>query len=174
MHRSLYVSMAHCPHDHGQVPGSHKDSSAVVMAGTIKDQFLREAGLLPSLSKQAIRLSIGDPQQNAWKETPSLPPLCHTVYARAPGRDGSSEQVVFLPEFCCPARRSCDFPNRDFRCARGRVPFGFSSRYPASRSRCHERVHAFADATCRPRLPLVISFPLHRQAEDAAHAPSSS
>jgi hypothetical protein len=54
MHRSLYVSMAHCPHDRGQVPGSHEDSSAVVMAGTIKDQFLREAGLLPRLLKQPI------------------------------------------------------------------------------------------------------------------------
>ena len=38
----------------GQVPGSHEDSSAVVMGGTIKDQFLREAGLLPRLLKQPI------------------------------------------------------------------------------------------------------------------------
>ena len=54
MHRSFHVSMAHCPHDSGQIPGPGKDSSAVVMASTIKDQFFREAGLLPRLSKQAI------------------------------------------------------------------------------------------------------------------------
>jgi hypothetical protein len=96
-----------------------------------------------------------------------------TVHAKAPRRDGSWEQAVALPKSCYPARRSRDFPYRDFHCACGRVLFGFSSRYPAARSRCHGIVRAFADATRRPRLPLIISFPLHRQAEDAAHAPSS-
>src|SRR5215469_13353729 len=54
MHGSLYVSMTHCAHDSSQVPGSHKDPSAVVMTGTIENQFFRKPGLLPRLSKQAI------------------------------------------------------------------------------------------------------------------------
>src|SRR6266849_9997977 len=54
MHRSLYVPMPHRPHDGSQVPGSHKNPSAVIMPGTIKDQFFRKGGLLPGLSKQAI------------------------------------------------------------------------------------------------------------------------
>jgi hypothetical protein len=105
---------------------------------------------------------------------PSLPSLCHSVYARAPGRDGSSEQVVVLPEFCCPARRSRDVPNRGVRYARVRVPFGFSSRYHASGSRRHGIVHAFADATCRPRLPLESLFCFIVKPKMPGHAPSSS
>jgi len=116
--------------------------SPFFMAGTIKGPVPSGGRLVAAPLETDDRLSIGDPQQDAWTETPSFPPLCHTVYARAPGRDGSSEQVVGLPVFCSPARRSRDFPNRDFRCARGRVPFGFSSRCRASRSRCHERIHS--------------------------------
>src|SRR5215469_9188425 len=54
MHRGFYISMAHCPHDGSQIPGSHKNPSAVIMAGTIKNQFSRKRGLLPCFSKQAI------------------------------------------------------------------------------------------------------------------------
>ena len=170
MHCSLYVSMAHCPHDRSQVPGSHKNPGAVVMAGTIKDQFFRKTGLLPRVPKQSIYGAQVTRSRTLGRKHPAFRPCatpCTQELQDATAHRNKSS------EFCCPARRSRDFPNRDFRCACGRVLFGFSSRYPASRSRCHGIVHAFADATRRPRLPLVISFPLHRQAEDAAHAPSS-
>jgi len=54
MHRSLYVPMPHGLHYGSQIPGSHENPSAVVMAGTVEDQFLGKAGLLSRLSKQAI------------------------------------------------------------------------------------------------------------------------
>jgi len=54
VHRGFYVSMAHRAHDGGQVPGPHKNPSAVVMSGTIKNEFLRKAGLAASRPEQAI------------------------------------------------------------------------------------------------------------------------
>jgi hypothetical protein len=54
MHRSFHVGMAHCSHHRSQVPGTHKNPSAAVLAGTIKDQFFGKTGSLPHLSKQAI------------------------------------------------------------------------------------------------------------------------
>ena len=54
VHRSLHVSMAHCPHDGSQVPGPHENPCTVVMPGTIKNEFLRKAGLVASPPEQAI------------------------------------------------------------------------------------------------------------------------
>ena len=150
MHRSLYVSMAHCPHDGSQVPGSHENPSAVVMAGTIKDQFFRKTGLLPRLSKQVIYGAEVTRRRALGGKNPAFLSLCHTVHVKARRRDDSSEQVVALSESCCPAQRSHDVSNQDCRCACGRAPVRSSSRYLASRSRCRGRVQRFASATCRP------------------------
>jgi hypothetical protein len=57
MHRSTSQSLHlddHRSHDGSQVPSSHENPSAVVMAGTVKDQFFRKTRSLPRLSKQAI------------------------------------------------------------------------------------------------------------------------
>jgi hypothetical protein len=123
------------------------------MAGTINKGPVPSEGRLAAEPLETDDLwSTGDPKQNASTERPSPPSLCRSAHARARRRDGSWEPVVALPESCCPAQRSPDFPNRDFRCACGRVPFGFSSRYLASRSRCLGRVQRFASASCRPWL----------------------
>jgi len=94
--------------------------------------------------------STGDQKQHAWTETPSPLYLRRSGHAKGRRLDGSLERAVALPQSCCPAQIALDLPNRDSRRACGRVPFGFSSRYLASRSRCRRRVQRFASATCRP------------------------
>jgi len=39
VHCRFDISVAHCLPDGGQVPGSHENSSAVVMSRTVEDQF---------------------------------------------------------------------------------------------------------------------------------------
>ena len=152
MHRSRYVSMAHCPHDGSQIP---------------------EGQLAAGLSKQAIYGAQVTQSRTPERKHPALGPCAAPCTQKLEDATAHRNKSSPLPESCCPAQRSRDFPNRDSRCACGRVPVGFSSRYLASRSRCRGRVQRFASATCRPQLLRAISFPLHRQAEDAAHAPSS-
>src|SRR5215469_16795259 len=127
MHGSLYVSMTHCAHDSSQVPGSHKDPSAVVMTGTIENQFFRKPGLLPRLSKQAIDGAQVTRSRTLGRKHPAFCPCAAPCTQELEDAAAHRYKSPVLPESCCPAQRSRDFPNRDLRCACGRVPFGSSS-----------------------------------------------
>lgn len=99
MHRSLYVSMPHCPHDGSQAAGPGKDSSAVVMAGTIKDQFFRKASLLPRLTEQTIYRTQVTRSRALRRKHPALGPCsaaCTQKIADAPAHWNKSPTLRSL------------------------------------------------------------------------------
>src|SRR5215813_3211163 len=81
LHGSFNVSMPHRPHDGSQVPGPHKNPSPVVMSGTIKNEFLRKAGLAASCPEQAIDGSQMPGRGTAGRKHPAVA-FCATAYTQ--------------------------------------------------------------------------------------------
>ena len=52
MHRSPYISMAHCPHDRGQVSSARQNPRAVVMPRAVQNQLFWKSSVISGFSKQ--------------------------------------------------------------------------------------------------------------------------
>src|SRR5215831_8758791 len=53
VHCRFDIPMSHRPHDRGQIPGSHKHPTAVVMARTVQDELLWKASFSSGFAEQA-------------------------------------------------------------------------------------------------------------------------